>query len=366
MAGPVDGPAATAPPRPLRVLLIGSLPPPIGGTSVSFRQLADELAREPGLLIEVVDTMRHGGRGALATIAWAARTALGCLSAIRRADVVTFHASTPGTAWVAPVLLAACRAFRRPFLLREFGGSLDAEYQELPILARRGVALAFRADRVLLQTQALVHYFAGEFPNACLTWYANSRPLAEGTGGPDLAPRDGARFVFVGHVKASKGLREILAAADRLPDCRVDVYGPFHDGFSERDLAGHPRVRYRGELPPPAVVSTLRRYTALLLPTWHFGEGYPGVILEAYAAGRPVIASRWRAIPEIVEDGVSGLLVEPHSADDLLRAMRELATDRAKVARLAEGAQRAAEQFASKRWTAVFARICRELAGTRS
>jgi glycosyltransferase involved in cell wall biosynthesis len=368
MAGvPADARAPAPGARPLRILLIGSLPPPIGGTSVSFRQLADELALEPGVEVAVVDSMRRGGAGTIAKAAWAGRTALACLRAIRRADVVTFHTSTPGTLWIAPLLLAACRALRRPFLLREFGGSLDAECRELSPLARRGVALAFRADRVLLQTHALVRFFAGEFPAARLAWYSNSRPLAAGAGAtPSETAAGEARFVFVGHVKESKGLREILAAVERLPGCHVDVYGPFHDGFSERDLAGHARVRYRGELPPHEVMPTLRRYTAVLLPTWHFGEGYPGIILEAYAAGRPVIASRWRSIPEIVEDGVSGLLVEPRSADDLARAMRALAADPALAARLAEGARRAAARFDSRRWTAAFADACRELAATSS
>lgn len=364
---PADACAPAPGARPLRILLVGSLPPPIGGTSVSFRQLADELAREPGVEVAVVDSMRRGGGGLVAKAAWAARTACACLRAIRRADVVTFHASTPGTVWIAPLLLLACRALGRPFLLREFGGSLDAEYRELPALARRGVALAFRADRVLLQTHALVRFFSGEFPSARLAWYSNSRPVGGGAeaAAPETPAGGEARFVFVGHVKESKGLREILAAADRLPTCHVDVYGPFHDGFSERDLAGHPRVRYRGELAPSEVVPALRRYAAVLLPTWHFGEGYPGIILEAYAAGRPVIASRWRSIPEIVEDGVSGLLVEPRDAGDLARAMRALASDPALAARLAEGARRAAERFDSRRWTAAFAAVCRELAAAR-
>jgi glycosyltransferase involved in cell wall biosynthesis len=347
------------------VLLVGSLPPPIGGTSVSFRQLRDELSRVPGIRVEAVDTMRRAGRG---RAAWAARTALACLAAIRRADVVTFHASTPGTVWIAPLLLAACRLLGRPLVLREFGGSLDAEYAEMGGLSRRLLRLAFRADRVLLQTHALVEYFSREVPGAHVAWYSNSRPLADGEDGAAAGPPPAARFVFVGHVKASKGLGEILAAAERVPGCHVDVYGPFHDGMTARDLEGHPGVRYRGELPPEQVVPTLRGYTAVLLPTWHFGEGYPGILLEAYAAGRPVVASRWRSIPEIVEHGVSGLLVEPRDAADLARALASLAGDPALAARLADGARRAAGRFASTRWTEEFARVCREVAagGLRS
>jgi glycosyltransferase involved in cell wall biosynthesis len=348
--------------RPLRVLLIGSLPPPIGGTSVSLRQLRDELSALPGVDVTVVDTMRRGGASRAAAALSGVRTAAACLAGIRRADVVTFHASTPGTVWIAPLLLAACRALGRPFVLREFGGSLDAEYQEMGPLSRGLLRLAFRADRVLLQTHALVAFFSRELPGARVAWYSNSRPQSLGEAGAAGAPAEAGRFVFVGHVKPSKGLREILAAAERLPDCHVDVYGPFYDGLSARDFEGRAQVRYLGELPPEEVVPTLRRYSAVLLPTWHFGEGYPGILLEAYAAGRPVVASRWRSIPEIVEDGVSGLLVEPKDADGLARALAALSADPALRERLAQGARRASERFASTRWTAEFARVCRELA----
>jgi glycosyltransferase involved in cell wall biosynthesis len=176
-------------------------------------------------------------------------------------------------------------------------------------------------------------------------------------------PRPARRFVYVGHVKTTKGLREILTAAEKLPaqDCTVDVYGPFSDGFSEREFEGNTRVTYHGVLTPDQVIPTLRRYDVVLLPTYHFGEGYPGVVLVAYAAGLPVIASRWRSIPEIVEEGVSGLLVEPRDADDLARAMNRLCEDPECLRVLIQGACALAQRFRSELWTDEFIWICRQV-----
>ena len=60
---------------------------------------------------------------------------------------------------------------------------------------------------------------------------------------------------------------------------------------------------------------------ALVLPSiWY--ENLPRTLVEAYANGLPVIASRLGALPELVEDGVTGLLFEPGNAQDLARKMQ--------------------------------------------
>ncbi|UCE86577.1 MAG: glycosyltransferase family 4 protein [Deltaproteobacteria bacterium] len=335
---------------------------------MSFAQLADGLRRCAGVEIEVIDTSRRNGASLGSDLRTALRILWATPQAIWRSDVVTFHASTPGTVRFGPLVYALARVLRKPVVLREFGGSFDDDYARMRALARWAVRLVFRADVVLLQTRSLVDHFRRAFPRSRFEWFPTHRPRAsepETSGEP--GPAGVRRFVFVGHVKPTKGLAELLAAArlvDR--DCCVDVYGPLLDGVSEDDFAASERVRYRGVLAPEAVIPTLRRYDAVLLPTYHFGEGYPGIVLEAYAAGRPVIATRFRAIPEIVEDGVSGLLVAPRDARDLARAMRALCEDDAKLQALSEGARSVGERFASSVWIPAFVDVCRSVVPRRT
>jgi glycosyltransferase involved in cell wall biosynthesis len=68
-------------------------------------------------------------------------------------------------------------------------------------------------------------------------------------------------------------------------------------------------------------------YVVLLLPTYHASVGYPAVVLEAYAAGIPVISTRWRSIPEIVIDGETGLLVSARAPSEILGALDALRSD---------------------------------------
>jgi glycosyltransferase involved in cell wall biosynthesis len=93
------------------------------------------------------------------------------------------------------------------------------------------------------------------------------------------------------------------------------------------------------------VAEGYREATFLVVPSRWF-EGCPLVILEAMAAGIPVIASNIGGLPELVEHGVTGLLFEPGNAEELAEAMRLLWTDRARCRELgAAGRAVAAEKY---------------------
>ncbi len=83
-----------------------------------------------------------------------------------------------------------------------------------------------------------------------------------------------------------------------------------------------------GRVEPNSISQILSEHDCLLLPTFYEGEGMPGVIIEAYQSGIPVIASRWRDIPELIQHEKTGLLVEPRSMEDLTRAMLRLSSDK--------------------------------------
>ncbi len=104
----------------------------------------------------------------------------------------------------------------------------------------------------------------------------------------------------------------------------------------------------------------MQKYDALLLPTYYEGEGYPGVILEVYCAGVPAIATRWRAIPEIV-DGSSEILVDPKNAAQLVQAMQTLMCSPQHLDALRQGALEMARRFSSQTWTARFVQLNRTL-----
>ena len=132
---------------------------------------------------------------------------------------------------------------------------------------------------------------------------------------------DTFRFVFVGRISRGKGIVEILDAVTKLNKTNkefvVDFYGPIEEEFdfdSEKanycgflDFQNHPEKAY----------STLSKYDCLLFPTYWKGEGFPGVIIDAFIAGLPVIATDWNMNSEIVEDGINGFIIPPNDIQAL-------------------------------------------------
>jgi glycosyltransferase involved in cell wall biosynthesis len=92
-------------------------------------------------------------------------------------------------------------------------------------------------------------------------------------------------------------------------------------------------------------VSVLRNYFCLLFPSYHAGEGFAATIIDAYAAGLPPIATRWRSNPEVVKDGITGLLISPHSVDELVKTMQKNARDPSIIDRMRPACIQQASQF---------------------
>lgn len=347
----------------MRLLLIGALPPPVGGTTVLFKQLSDELAAYPAIHTQVLNTAREPTR-VLSSFLTAVRVLFGMIRYVPRADIVSFHASVTGALLFAPAVHFLCWAFRRKWIFRGFGGDFDTWHRQASVIATQLFKMSvLRADALLFERQSSTGYFQ-RFTHRPVYWYANSRrfrEVSESSAATECLHAQ--RFVYVGHVRQEKGIQEILDAAERIKnEIVIDIYGPLSQHFACENLRT-PNVSYKGILEPTQVVPTLRQYDVLLLPSYWEGEGYPGVILEAYCAGIPVIASRWGGIPEIVSDR-SGILIEPRNSQSLADAMNKLIMSPTLMRDLRKGARAMAGKFASETWTRTFVEINQQLLAT--
>lgn len=127
-------------------------------------------------------------------------------------------------------------------------------------------------------------------------------------------------LLFVGRLTAEKGVPVLLrAAASAAGMLSIAGTGPLQSHVGQAVAAGE--VTYRGQLARSAVLESMRNAIALVIPSIWF-EGFPLVVLEAFATGTPVIASRIGSLQEVVHDGVTGLLVEPGDPDELADRMR--------------------------------------------
>ncbi len=339
-----------------RMLLLGPLPPPLGGATVLFQHLARELANRRDCDTRVINTA--GLRAGTLTGLWRAiRVVLRTLHQARKAEVIGVHASISGMPILGLVSVVLAKVTCRPLILRIIGG---LGYHELGYIRRRLMRWSIRHARLcLVETKGLARAAKDDGLDN-VAWFPNSR---QGDLFAGYAPREGPcrRFVYLGQVRPEKGIRELVEAAEGLDeDVVVDIWGPILYGFTEQEFELLHRVRYRGVLEPDEIGDALRSYDSLVLPTYWRSEGYPGVILEAYAAGLPVISTDWRWIPEIV-DNTCGMLVPPGDVNALRSALQALAGDAGLYAKLVKGVVCKREMFDATFWARRYMDYCRAL-----
>lgn len=168
-------------------------------------------------------------------------------------------------------------------------------------------------------------------------------------------------YVFaVGRLEHTKGFDLLIAAWDLLPprfsDHRLVIGG---DGAEHGRLvrqaaatSASARIELLGRLDRSAVAERMRGASAFVLPSRVEAQGL--TVLEAMAAGTPVVASRVGGVPETVESGVNGLLFEPESAPALAEAITDILDDASAAAARAQAGRITAEQRSWDRLTEQF------------
>ena len=142
---------------------------------------------------------------------------------------------------------------------------------------------------------------------------------------PGLQEGRGGYFAYVGRLTEEKGLLTLIRcwhAGPDLPLLRIAGSGPLEEQVREA-ASLYPNVEWAGPQSSGGVAAILSGATALVCPSlWY--EGMPRVVIEAMAAGTPVIASRLGTYPEMIDHGRSGMLFTPNDEQALLACVRQL------------------------------------------
>jgi glycosyltransferase involved in cell wall biosynthesis len=136
---------------------------------------------------------------------------------------------------------------------------------------------------------------------------------------PGIGEHLGSFAIFVGRLSPEKGLASLVAAwTDQKLDLRIVGDGPDRDRLFH---GSNGNVYWMGRQPKEQVLSLMQDARLLIFPSvWY--EGFPLTMLEAFATGLPVIASRLGSAAEIVEDGRTGLHFNPGDPVDLAAKIR--------------------------------------------
>jgi glycosyltransferase involved in cell wall biosynthesis len=203
-------------------------------------------------------------------------------------------------------------------------------------LARAALQRADAVRTISGYTTELIRPFGRE-PAAVFPAYVDVSAFLER---PPAPLPDRPAVLFVGVLERYKGV-DVLAAAwprvvARVPEAALRVVG---DG-PERAVVARLGVRWDRRLAPEEVARALDDASLLVLPSR--SEGLPRIVIEAFCRGRTVVGTSVGGIPDIVEDGASGLIVPPEDPAALAEAVSRCLTDRPLLERLGAGARSSA------------------------
>lgn len=371
----------------MRVVLVSGIwPPDVGGPASHAPALAAALV-ERGHEVEIVTTATAPPAPTGFPIRWVRRSVPAPLrhlavvrhvrGAARRADVVYATTMVRRAALGAAlarrplvVKLVADEVFERERRSGRFDGSL-ADFQRrrggrrLRFLRSTRRAALLRARRIVVPSAYLRDAAIGwGLPAERLVVVPNPAPDVDGIVARDEARSrlglEGFAVGAAGRLTVQKALGDALAAVARVSGIELLLLG---DGPERarleglaRELGIADRVRFLGAGTRAEVLTLFRAVDAALLTSaW---ENLPHTVLEALAAGTPVVATAVGGVPEVVRDGENGLLVAPGDVDGLAGAIGRLARDEGLRTRLATEAPRSVEELAEPR---ILGRIVGEL-----
>ncbi len=111
----------------------------------------------------------------------------------------------------------------------------------------------------------------------------------------------------------------------------LDIYGQIwdesKDWFESLKESFPPNIRYMGCVDADKSVEVLQDYFALLFPTHFYTEGIPGTVIDAYAAGIPVISAKWESFSDVIEDGKTGIGYEFDNVAEFEQTLLQVANN---------------------------------------
>jgi glycosyltransferase involved in cell wall biosynthesis len=227
----------------------------------------------------------------------------------------------------------------------------DSRVATLPLLvAHRGGLLAdplvHRADALVVLTEAAASVYRSYGVDAHRLHVVPN--FVDVPSVADAEPDAGAEpcWVYVGRLSAEKGVGRLLANWPE--EVRLDIYGDGPSATALRRIAG-PNVRFMGNVGRSRIQGRLSQYTGLVFPGRCLEGGYPMSVVEALAAGVPVLALAGSSAATLVEQTGSGAVVSQTAQPDSWRArIADIAAERNRLSRAARQCYEA--RFLASTW----------------
>ncbi len=291
-------------------------------------------ARYGDAAVKVVNTHQWKRRPIGLFLAW--------IRAFCEGEQIILMPAQHGVRVFAPMAYLLKKRFRKPVHYVVIGGWLAELLTAKPWLKRCVASF----DGVYVETQAMVEKLRA-IGLTNVVYLPNFRSLPLKRPEKRNVWDEPARVCVYSRIIKAKGIQDavsIVREANRRigrPRFTLDVYGKvdpaFQAEFDELLRKNADIVGYLGVKNADEGAEVLESYFALLFPSYYEGEGFPGTILDAFAACTPVIANDWKDIREIIKSGENGLIYPFRDINAAAALLCQLYEDRALYAHIRSG-----------------------------
>ncbi len=167
------------------------------------------------------------------------------------------------------------------------------------------------------------------------SYLPNFKPLLKVNLNSTYAPNEQFKILYLSRVMPTKGIEILINVVVKLNSkgykLSLDVYGPIEKNY-ENDFrllikTNEKIIKYNGVLDfinNTKAYNTIAAFDLFVLPTFHYGEGFPGVFIDCFIAGLPVLTTDWNFNNELINDSENGFLIPPKSEVDLYNKIQFL------------------------------------------
>ena len=284
------------------------------GQTVKTREMFDELKLDQQFQIDVVDTytMKDNKKSVFFKI-W---------NLLKNNNKIIISLSWNGHSKVMPIIYLYNLIFRRPIFDVVIGGNKQEHYKKS--LLQRFLASSLSGSYV--ESQRMVKAY-NEMGLTRVKYMPNFKKLDIVKKDIDFSLDDTLPVCTFSRVCAEKGIEEAIQAVIKTNQIlgkkryTLTIYGNIEDNYKKRfaDLMKQvpSYISYGGLVPYDQTTEVLKNYFLLLFPTWWEGEGFPGTLIDAFAAGVPAIVSDWKYNSEIIQEGKTGYIIPIHDVEAL-------------------------------------------------
>ncbi|WP_170124365.1 glycosyltransferase [Breznakibacter xylanolyticus] len=324
--------------------LIGPFSPPYNGDGVKNDFLKAGFGEMLSQPFECVDTI-YRGQGRMRFVAH-------LVAVLWRSNQIILSLNKWGRMVIIPLCCLMSVLRKKKVVLFVIGGSYDLQLKGLNLLARSVYVLLLNGlNGVLGESYRLVDGLRKIGVRHASVIY---NPRIDSGHRWSLTEDSRNKIVFVSRVTPSKGIFELMDAIAllcglRKRDYQLHIFGPI-DPECEREFFKrvelHPTwYLYRGVVQPQQVQEVISRFHLLALPTFHYGEGLPGVLVEAGFAGMPMVMTRFNSLDEYFKENESAGFVECHDVDALAGKLDDVLLSDSLATHIGKGAQEVTAPF---------------------